>query len=640
VHQVLNKGLEGVVRFGVLVGSLTCCGSKVGSTPLQNHLPLLSAAVAVKSGGSTGARGGFRTSSFSRKPDRVMLRVNFPDILHLKMSANGSNGTTMVNIQINGEWRQFPKGTRLIEACMENGNFIPHYCYHPALTSPGNCRMCLIEIGSPKMDANRQPVLAADGRPEIAWSPRPQISCALEISEGMAVKTDSPLVEDCRKGVMDFLLINHPLDCPICDKAGECRLQEFAVEFGNGGSNFVEEKVKKPKRQDIGKHIVLDDERCILCSRCVRFMQEVAHDDVLGFVDRGSHTTLTVHKGQRLDSNYSLNTVDICPVGALTSKDFRFKMRVWFLRETKSICTSCGTGCNTLIGARENGIIRQTPRENDEVNSYWMCDQGRLNYGYLYREDRLATPMLRENGQLQNSTWPRAIARIAEKLSSVPRGETALLASARLTNEELWLAGRLARHLGITLHDVVPRAQESDGILVCDDGNPNTNGAKMLGLTHQPGARLRDIGAAVLDGKAKALICLGEDPKHLGLGAADLANLEVLVCVDILPNIGTATATAVLPGAGFAEKRGSMVNIKGRLQRLNRATQPPGQARDDFEILSDLLRALGAETPQALEGVFAEMAGAIPALAGLSLAKLGEGGIALTGAPVPEVVPA
>jgi NADH-quinone oxidoreductase subunit G len=545
------------------------------------------------------------------------------------MSANGSNGTTMINVQIDGAWRQFPRGTKLIEACMQSGSFVPHYCYHPALTTPGNCRMCLLELGSPKMDANRQPILGPDGRPEIAWSPKPQISCALEITEGMAARTNTPLVEDCRKGVMEFLLINHPLDCPICDKAGECRLQEFAVEFGHGGSNFLEDKVKKPKRQDIGQHIILDDERCILCSRCVRFMQEVAHDDVLGFVDRGSHTTLTVHEGRRLDSNYSLNTVDICPVGALTSKDFRFKMRVWFLRETKSICTSCGTGCNSIIGARENEIIRQTPRQNDAVNSYWMCDHGRLNYAYLYREDRLTSPLLREGETLQKSTWPRALQQVAEKLSAIPRDQTALLASARLTNEELWLAGKIARHLGISRHDVVARPQEADGILVCDDGNPNTNGAKLLGLTGEPGARLREIGAAVLEGQVKALICLGEDPRHLGLSEADLSRLDLLVCLDILPNSGTRAATAVLPGAGFAEKRGSMVNIKGRLQRLNRATQPPGQARDDFEILSDLLRALGGEAPPTLEGIFREMAAALPAFSGLSLAKLGEGGIPL-----------
>ena len=551
------------------------------------------------------------------------------------MSANGSNGTTMINVQIDGAWRQFPKGTKLIEACMQSGSFIPHYCYHPALSTPGNCRMCLLEIGGPKMDANRQPVLGPDGRPEIAWSPKPQISCALEITDGMAARTNSPLVEDCRKGVMEFLLINHPLDCPICDKAGECRLQEFAVEFGHGGSNFLEEKVKKPKRQDIGKHIVLDDERCILCSRCVRFMQEVAHDDVLGFVDRGSHTTLTVHEGQRLDSNYSLNTVDICPVGALTSKDFRFKMRVWFLRETKSLCTSCGTGCNTIIGARENEIIRQTPRQNDAVNSYWMCDHGRLNYAYLYREDRLVQPQLRENGRLQKSTWPRVIQQVAEKMSALPRGETAMIASARMTNEELWLAGKVTRHLGITLHDVVARPQTADGILVSDDGNPNTAGAQLLGVAHHPaGAKAHDIAAAVRHGTVKALLCFGEDPRHYGLTEAELARLDLIVCLDILPNTATKLATAVLPGAGFAEKRGSMVNVQGRIQRLNRATQPPGQARDDWEILSDLLRALGDEAPQTLDGVFKEMSAAVPAFSGLTLAKLGEQGVPLATGPV------
>jgi len=557
------------------------------------------------------------------------------------MSANGSNGTTMINVQIDGAWRQFPKGTKLIEACMQSGSFVPHYCYHPALSTPGNCRMCLLEIGGPKMDANRQPVLGPEGRPEIAWSPKPQISCALEITDGMAARTNSPLVEDCRKGVMEFLLINHPLDCPICDKAGECRLQEFAVEFGHGGSNFLEEKVKKPKRQDIGKHIVLDDERCILCSRCVRFMQEVAHDDVLGFVDRGSHTTLTVHEGQRLDSNYSLNTVDICPVGALTSKDFRFKMRVWFLRETKSLCTSCGTGCNTIIGARENEIIRQTPRQNDAVNSYWMCDHGRLNYAYLYREDRLVQPQLRENGRLQKSTWPRVIQQVAEKLSALPRGETAMIASARMTNEELWLAGKVTRHLGITLHDVVARPQKADGILVSDDGNPNTNGAQLLGVAHHPaGAKAHDIAAAVRHGTVKALLCFGEDPRYYGLTEAELARLDLIVCLDILPNTATKLATAVLPGAGFAEKRGSMVNVQGRIQRLNRATQPPGQARDDWEILSDLLRALGDEAPQTLDGVFKEISAAVPAFSGFTLAKLGEQGVPLETVPAESRAPA
>jgi NADH-quinone oxidoreductase subunit G len=219
-------------------------------------------------------------------------------------------------------------------------------------------------------------------------------------------------------------------------------------------------------------------------------------------------------------------------------------------------------------------------------------------------------------------------------LSAVPRGETAMIASARMTNEELWLAGKIARHLGITLHDVVARPQKADRILVSDDGNPNTTGAQLLGITHnEPGAKANEIAAAVRNGKVKALLCLGEDPRHYGLTEADLALLDVIVCLDILPNTATKLAAAILPGAGFSEKRGSMVNVKGRIQRLNRATQPPGQARDDWEILSDLLRALGADTPQTLEAIFKEMSAAVPAFEGLTLAKLGEQGIPLETVP-------
>ena len=311
----------------------------------------------------------------------------------------------MVNVQINGVWHEFPKGTRLIEACEQAGSYVPRYCYHKKLSSPGNCRMCLIEMGMPRMGPDRKPALGDDGKPEINWMPRPQICCATDVSEGLGVRTNSPLVEECRRGVMEFLLINHPLDCPICDQAGECRLQEFSVEYGRQDSRFLENKVKKPKNVELGPRVTLDDERCILCSRCIRFSKEIAQDDVLGFIDRGSYTTLTAHPGRRLENNYSLNTVDICPVGALTSSDFRFKMRVWFLKETKSFCTSCATGCNTIIGARENVIYRQTPRENDAVNSCWMCDYGRLNFDYLQSERRLLKPAVRKQNKLEPVPW-------------------------------------------------------------------------------------------------------------------------------------------------------------------------------------------------------------------------------------------
>lgn len=533
---------------------------------------------------------------------------------------------TMVNVQVDGEWKQFPKGTRLIEACMKSGKFIPHYCYHPKLSSPGNCRMCLVELGMPKMSPDRKPVLGADGKPEIAWGPRPAISCATEISEGMGVKTSSPMVEECRNGVMEFLLINHPLDCPICDQAGECRLQEFSVEFGKGESRFVEEKVKKPKRVDIGERIVLDDERCIMCSRCIRFMQEIAHDDVLGFLNRGSHTTLSVYPGKRLDSNYSLNTVDICPVGALTSKDFRFKMRVWFLKETLSIDVNCGTGSNILISSRENIVHRITPRENDEVNSCWMPDSHRLNFHYLSSDARLKEPFVQ--GEEKPSKWAGAIAAAAEKLKDRKPGETAIIASAKMTNEELFLVQRLAKSLGITNVDVLPRPQKGDGFLVSDDGNPNTSGAKLLGVAT---GKLPAIVQGISDGLITGLLVLGEDATDCGISEASLKQLDFLVVMGTLSNKTTPHAKIQLPSSAWAEKRGSMINIKGRLQRLNQAVQPPGQARDDWEILRDLIQGVsGTNGIHSIEDVFQQMAGETPAFQGLSLSRIGDLGIQLS----------
>lgn len=550
----------------------------------------------------------------------------------------------MINVQVDGEWKTFPKGTRLIEACMKSGKYVPHYCYHPKLSSPGNCRMCLVELGMPKMTPDRKPVVGEDGRPEISWGPRPAISCATEISEGMAVRTTSPMVEECRNGVMEFLLINHPLDCPICDQAGECRLQEFSVEFGKGESRFLEDKVKKPKRVDLGERIVLDDERCIMCSRCVRFMQEIAKDDVLGFLNRGSHTTLSVYPGKRLDNNYSLNTVDICPVGALTSKDFRFKMRVWFLRETKSIDVSCGTGSNIIISSRENTVYRITPRENDFVNSCWIPDSHRLNFHYVNSPERLTAPTIR--GESLPPKWSDAISAAISNLQT-NKGKTAMIASARFTNEELFLARRLASALGIDVFDVIPRPQQGDGFLVSNDGNPNTLGAKLIGLAT---GRLSEIVEGVRTGSIKSLLVLGEDATDAGLSASDLEKLESLVVVNLLPDETTSKAIVVLPSASWAEKRGSMINTRGRLQRLNRAISSPGQAREDWEIFRDLIQAAsGANGIYAIEDVFKQMAAEVPALTGLSLSRISDLGIDLAdklpksleieSAPMPTVAP-
>ena len=542
----------------------------------------------------------------------------------------------LVNVQINGAWHQFPKGTRLIEACEQAGSYVPRYCYHKKLSSPGNCRMCLIEMGLPKMGPDRKPELGDDGKPVINWMPRPQISCAQDVSEGLGVRTDSPLAQECRKGVMEFLLINHPLDCPICDQAGECRLQEFSVEYGNAESRFLENKVKKPKNIELGPRVTLDDERCILCSRCIRFCQEIVHDDVLGFIDRGSHSVLTAHPGKRLENNYSLNTVDICPVGALTSSDFRFQMRVWFLKETKSFCTSCATGCNTIMGTREDVIYRQTPRENNAVNSSWMCDYGRLNFGYLQSDQRLLHPEILSGDRLIAAEWEVAITHAAVQLKHFAGWEIALLASGRMTNEELWLTSQLAKILGVELVDIVPRPGPGDDILLSVDRNPNTNGARVLGVTSVPGARLRDIVDGVASGRVKALVALGESPIDIGLSLAQITSLPAFVVMNILSSKATHAATALLPSFGFAEKRGSMINGNGRLQRLNRAVRGPGQARDDWEILRDLIQACSGRNSEtdsraggicSIEDVFRQMSESVPEFAGLSLSKIGDLGV-------------
>ncbi|MEK0448060.1 MAG: hypothetical protein RL088_328 [Verrucomicrobiota bacterium] len=539
------------------------------------------------------------------------------------MSTETAAPVQMVNVQIDGVWLQFPKGTRVIEACRQAQKLIPHYCYHPKLSSPGNCRMCLVEMGMPKMTPDRKPVVGADGKPEIAWIPRAQISCAQDVSEGMGVRTNSPMVQECRKGVMEFLLINHPLDCPICDQAGECKLQEFSVEHGTAESRFLERKVKKPKSVELGPRVTLDAERCILCTRCIRFMKEVANDDVLGIVDRGTFNSISTHPDRILDHNYSLNTVDICPVGALTSSDFRFKMRVWFLKESATIDTNCGTGSNITVGSRENVIYRITPRDNEAVNGCWMPDSHRLNFKYVGSPERLKEPVIRPQLGEEGPTWQQAINLAVEAIKR-NAGRVAIVASGRSTNEELFLVKRLATALGAKV-DILPRSGVADGMLIAADRNPNTSGAKLLGVAT---GQFGEIVAGVKDGSITALIALGEDATKAGLSEEDLAKLDAVVATDILPNKTTAKADVLLPVSAPFEKRGSMINLKGRLQRLNRVVTAPGSARDDWEVLRDLILGItGSNGLHSVEEVFKAMAAETPALAGLTLSRIGDLGV-------------
>jgi len=563
--------------------------------------------------------------------------------LTLPKDLAAANG--MVNVQIDGVWHQFPKGTRMIEACRNAGTIVPHYCYHPKLSSPGNCRMCLVQMGMPPRSAPGQEAHRDEnGYEPIGWMPRPVIACANTVSENMGIRTSGELVEKCREGVMEFLLINHPLDCPICDQAGECRLQEQSVEHGRGVSRFVDMKVKKPKNVDIGPRIRLDDERCIMCSRCIRFMDEVAGDPVLGFTQRGTHTTLTVHPGRLLDSNYSLNTADICPVGALTSNDFRFQMRVWFLKETPTIDVNCGTGTNITVWTRGNTIHRITPRQNNEVNSTWMPDSHRLNFHYIDGEARFTEPLSRSVGvsptSFQPIAWSSAIAEAASRIKACPAAQTAIIASGRMTNEELFLARALAAEIGTSLLSLVPRFAEPDALLIAADRNPNSTGAKLILETEDPFAKLDAIREGVRSGEIKALIVLGEDLiTDAGFHFSDLAKLDFLLQTQILANPTALAAHLVLPAAAFAEKRGSMVNLSGRLQRLNRAVEMPGQARDDWEILRDLILALsgGKNEVHLIEDIFKAMAEAVPPFNGLTLSKIGHQGTQIldTGYQIP-----
>jgi NADH-quinone oxidoreductase subunit G len=564
-----------------------------------------------------------RTTMATPEPKQPPGTAPAPDTITVTV-----NGREITVPRVQPDWEGRPTATTMIQACEAAGVAVPHYCYHPRLPVAGNCRMCLVDYGLPALGPDRQPLRQPDGSLIINKSPRPAIACATPLSPGMAIYTDAPNVKAMREGVLEFLLINHPLDCPICDQAGECKLQEYSLDYGQAASRFVEPKVHKPKAVDLGPRIMLDDERCILCTRCIRFTRDVVKDDALGIVNRGSYNTIAAYPGRQFDNNYTLNTVDICPVGALTSKDFRFKMRVWFLKETKGICTSCARGCNLVIGSREGTIYRFTPRDNSAVNGSWMCDFGRLNYKWIARPDRLREVRCPKTG---GGGWTAALTEIAHRLKAAPAGSVAIVASARQTNEELYLLSLLARHLG-AVTDAVPRQGDHDAFLVHADKNPNSLGARWLGLAADPmGSRLAAIAQGIRAGTIRTLLAWGEDVTHCGIGADRLASLETLVASDLLPNATTAAAHFVLPGCAAPEKRGSFTNFQGRVQRFQKAVEPPGDARPETEFLAELVAALtNRAVPATIEGLFNELAAQVPAFRGLTWAGLGDQGQAVT----------
>lgn len=551
-----------------------------------------------------------------------------------------------VNVQINGKWYRFPKGTRIADACNSVGAHVPCFCYHPKLSVAGSCRMCLVEQGMPpRLAPGATPTYGEDGYLPIQWMPRAVIACANTVAENMGIRTDGKLTSEARRGVLEFLLTNHPLDCPICDQAGECKLQEYTTDYGSGTHRFTEDKTKKGKNLSIGPRVNLDQERCVLCRRCVRFMKEIVGEEVLGVVGRGTHNAIACYPGTSLDSNYSMNVVDICPVGAMTSKDFRFKMRVWFLKSTPTIDVNCGTGTNINIWTREQQVYRITPRQNDEVNSCWMPDSHRLNYKYINAPERILTPLVKtDHGAPQRpSTWEATLNMVVEQLHSCAPTETAIICSGRMTNEELYMVRALARQLGVTKIDIVPRKGENDGMLVSDDRNPNTNGAKLI--LGKNGSGLTAIRRGIKNNSIRFLIALGEDvTQEAGLDAEDLESLDYILAMSHSENATTKAADVVLPGVTFAEKYGTMINVAGRIQRLNKAIEPQGEARPDWDILRQLTELLGCDCPRVIACpspmiILEEMAQEFEPMKGLTWGNIGNNGVVImdTGVTIPLI---
>ena len=490
----------------------------------------------------------------------------------------------MVSIKIDGRELSVKKGTNVLEACLQQGTDVSYFCYHAGLSSPAVCRQCLVEVS---------------GQPKLVPS------CYTPVADKMEVVTNSPRVLKAREQMLEFTLVNHPVDCPICDKAGECHLQKLYMDWDASDSRTEFNKVHKPKAKDLGPTIVLDAERCILCTRCIRVCDEVAGVHQLEMAWRGDREQLTTAPGQVLDNPYSLNTVDVCPVGALTSKDFRFTMRAWELYTTPSVCTHCSTGCNIEIHHHQGEIWRLVPRENQQVNKFWMCDEGRFSYKEI-RHRRQSGARVGQGRGLpgQIASIDKATTYAAERLKRVADagGTVGLVFGAQATNEALFGLRQIADRLearGVTVRRYVfgrmVRPERADKILRSADMNPNTRGAQFLA---GPGAGdfaalRRDLAAGAL----KALWMVGEDvpvgDDTLPELAAQLDSLELLVVQAVHDTLVTKRAQVQLPAAAWAEIDGTFTNGKGLVQRIRKAVEPSGDARPHLELLSQIGRKTG-----------------------------------------------
>ena len=520
----------------------------------------------------------------------------------------------MPKCTIDGQEVEVKAGTTVIQAAEQLGIRIPRFCWHPDLPVDGNCRMCLVEI-------EKQPKL--------------QIACNTQVTDGMVVHTGSPKAAEAHRTTLEFLLINHPIDCPVCDQAGECYLQDQYMDHGLYGSKVqLEDKVHKRKVVDLGP-IMLDAERCVLCSRCIRFEREVTGTNLFEFVNRGDQVSIATFENRPITHEYAGNLADVCPVGALLSHDFRFKMRVWFLKAHESICPGCSTGCNILVDERDHEVHRLRPRRNGDVNRSWMCDPGRALYRQIGAPTRIPGAYVRGAAEFAGLPLADALDRVAQALREAGP-QSAFLATPQASNEDLFAFRELADAAGGRLDFRVgdPQLkvrQRLDNILQRVDRNPNTQGCLDQGLGRDG---VQAILAACAAGKVKALVLQGPELLAQPGAAEALAEVPFVAVMAAHDTPGLEHAHVVLPAAVWAETEGTFTNYQRRLQRFRRAVLPPGDAQARWELAAAILerlgQPLGASSPRE---VFARLAASVPDYAGLDYRAIGPLGRQLTPAP-------
>ena len=518
---------------------------------------------------------------------------------------------------------EFEPGEKVLSAALRAGVEVPHYCFHPGLSVVATCRMCLVDV-----------VDMGNGRP----MPKLQTSCSMDAVEGMKVETQNTKTLEAREDVMEFLLINHPLDCPICDQSGECVLQDYSFEHGTGKSEMEYAKRVYGWR-DIGTFVALERNRCIHCTRCDRFTREVTGTNEFGMYNRGHELTVDTYADRPMTNKFQGNMADICPVGAITDKEFRFKRRVWRLKKTPSICTGCSTGCNVTIEYDKNEVFRLKPRENPAVNRWWMCDEGRLSYRVMNeRENRIMKPLGRVQGKLQPVSFEQAYQALAERISTLNPGAggVLVLTDTNASNEALFMFRKFAQDgLGAEqVYCTMPDWQqpESDffiNSLITTDKTPNRAGARELGLT---GVADTAELATALAANPKVVIVLGNPFENATELRETLSKAQLIVSISTLFNGWAEIADVVLPGQLHSEQNATYTNKQRRVQRTHSAVQAPRQTRPEWQIFADLLRVLDKDSGlDSADTVLQALGQEVPAFQNISLTGISEAGTLLPG---------